>query len=123
VTDPVARDVLAKVRSEVEGMRAEVQQRYGPAYLGNPHDHPIWQELADELDRAMTKHPTPMHSPHEGHSVIREELDPELWEHVCHDTGRSPGARHEALQVAAMALRYILDLCEPAAAETPGEPE
>ena len=83
-----------------------------PAYLGNPHDHPIWQELADELDLAMTKHP-PMHSPHEGISVIREELDPELWDHVCADTGRSPEARHEALQVAAMALRYILDLCEP----------
>lgn len=82
-----------------------------PAYLGNPHDHPIWQELADELARAMTEF-GPMHSPHEGHSVIREELDVELWEHVCRDTGRSPGARHEALQVAAMAIRYILDLCE-----------
>ena len=84
-------------------------------YLGNPHDSPIWQDLADELDRARAKH-APMHSPHEGHSVIREELDKELWEHVCHDTGRSPEARHEALQVAAMALRYILDLIdEPAA--------
>lgn len=80
-------------------------------YLGNPHDSPIWQELADELHRARAKHPA-MHSPHEGHSVIREELDVELWEHVCHDTGRSAEARHEALQVAAMALRYILDLCE-----------
>jgi hypothetical protein len=86
-------------------------RRNPPAYLGNPHDHPIWQELADELDRAMTKHP-PMHSPHEGFSVIREELDPELWAQVCADTGRSPEARHEALQVAAMALRYILDLID-----------
>ncbi len=82
-----------------------------PAYLGNPHDHPIWRELADEIARAMTEF-GPMHSPHEGHSVIREELDVELWEHVCRDTGRSPEARHEALQVAAMAIRYILDLCE-----------
>lgn len=90
---------------------AVTTRTYGPTYLGNPHDHPIWQELADELDHAMTKHPA-MHSPHEGHSVIREELDPELWSHVCHDTGRSPEARHEALQVAAMALRYILDLID-----------
>ena len=82
-----------------------------PAYLGNPHDHPIWEELADEIARAFAKHP-PMHSPHEGHSVIREELDKELWAHVCADTGRSPEARHEALQTAAMAIRYILDLCE-----------
>ena len=83
----------------------------GPTYLGNPHDHPIWQELADELDRAMTRH-APMHSPHEGWAVIREELEPELWEHVVGNTGRSPEARAEALQIAAMGLRYILDLCE-----------
>ncbi len=83
-----------------------------PAYVGNPHDHPIWEELSDELHHAMMTY-APMHSPHEGHSVIREELDKELWEHVCNDTGRSAGARHEALQVAAMALRYIIDLCEP----------
>ena len=83
----------------------------GPTYLGNPHDHPIWQELADELDRAMTQH-APMHSPHEGWAVIREELEPELWEHVCRDTGRSAEARHEALQIAAMGLRYVLDLCD-----------
>jgi hypothetical protein len=88
-----------------------VNRRYGPTYLGSPYDHPIWQELADELDRAMTQH-APMHSPHEGHSVIREELDVELWEHVCHDTGRSAEARQEAMQVAAMALRYILDLID-----------
>lgn len=81
-----------------------------PAYVGNPHDSPLWDELSDELHRATTKHPA-MHSPHEGHSVIREELD-ELWEHVRADTGHSPGARHEALQIAAMALRYIVDLCE-----------
>lgn len=30
-----------------------------------------------------------MASPHEGWAVIREELDPELWEHVCANTGRS----------------------------------
>lgn len=80
----------------------------GPAYLGNPHDSPIWGELSDELHKAMTKHAA-MHSPHEGHSVISEELE-ELWEHVRADTGRTPEARHEAMQVAAMALRYIVDL-------------
>lgn len=81
----------------------------GPAYLPNPHDHAIWQELSDALDKAMSKHPA-MHSPHEGHSVIREELD-ELWEHVRADTGRSADARREAVQIAAMGLRYALDLC------------
>lgn len=80
-----------------------------PAYLGNPHDHPIWEELADALEAAMTRHAA-MHSPHEGHSVIREELE-ELWEHVRADTGRSADARKEAIQIAAMGLRYALDLC------------
>lgn len=82
----------------------------GPTYLGNPHDHPIWQELADALDAAMAKHKS-MNSPHEGHSVIREEFE-ELWEHVRADTGRTRAARKEAMQVAAMGLRYVLDLCE-----------
>jgi hypothetical protein len=66
--------------------------------------------LRVELVKAMTKH-APMHSPHEGMSVIREEED-ELWDHVKADTGRTSGARKEARQVAAMGLRYALDLCE-----------
>lgn len=67
-------------------------------------------EVRDELERAVRQH-GPMASPHEGKAVIEEELD-ELWEHVKADTGRGPEARAEALQVAAMALRYVHDLCE-----------
>lgn len=67
-------------------------------------------EIKIELVKSMTKH-APMHSPHEGSSVIREEFE-ELWEHVMADTGRTPAARKEALQVAAMGVRYALDLCE-----------
>jgi len=63
---------------------------------------------ADALDAAMTKHPA-THSPHEGWAVIWEELD-ELWAHVRADTGRTGDARKEAMQVAAMGLRYALDL-------------
>lgn len=71
----------------------------------------VLNDLRDEIYSARQKH-APMNSPHEGHSVIREELERELWEHVCTDTGRSPEARKEALQVAAMAVRYILDLID-----------
>jgi hypothetical protein len=67
-------------------------------------------EVAEEVGRAMRKH-APMHSPHEGWSVIWEELE-ELREHVRGDTGRSAAARKEAMQIAAMGLRYALDLCE-----------
>lgn len=66
-------------------------------------------EVARELRRAQEKH-APMHSPHEGWSVIFEELE-ELREHVRGDTGRSAEARKEAMQVAAMGLRYVLNLC------------
>lgn len=66
-------------------------------------------QVKTELLRAMTKHP-PMHSAHEGHSVIREELD-ELWDHVKLDSGDGHEAKKEALQIAAMGLRYALDIC------------
>lgn len=104
------------LQSQVAPLRAalaaapETPREDAIAYPGNPHDSPIWQELADALDKAMIRH-APMHSPHEGHSVIREELD-ELWEHVRGDTGRSTEARKEAIQIAAMGLRYALDLCD-----------
>lgn len=64
--------------------------------------------MRGEILRAMRKH-APMHSPHEGHSVIREELE-ELWQHVMADTGRTRAAKKEALQIAAMGLRYALDI-------------
>jgi len=67
-------------------------------------------EVGGALRKAIEKH-APMHSPHEGHSVIDEERE-ELWEHVRADTGRSPEARKEALQLAAMAVRYIVDLID-----------
>lgn len=62
-----------------------------------------------ELVRATGKFAR-FNSPHEGWAVIREELD-ELWEHVKANTGQSPDAGFEAIQVAAMALRYAYDLC------------
>lgn len=68
----------------------------------------VLEEVFDEVRKAQAKHP-PMTSPHEGHSVIREEFD-ELWDEVKADRGRQASARSEAVQLAAMAVRYILDL-------------
>ena len=50
-----------------------------------------------------------MNGPHEGYAVILEELD-ELWDEVKANRGTGGQAAREALQVAAMALRYILDV-------------
>lgn len=86
-------------------------RRATPAYLGNPHDSDIWEELSDELHAAMTKFP-PMNGPHEGWAVIYEEFIVELGAHVWGNTGRSKEARKEALQVAAMAIRYIVEVID-----------
>lgn len=66
------------------------------------------REVSNELHNAMSRFPA-LNSPHEGHSVIREEMH-ELWDHVRANTGRSAEARHEAVQVAAMAVRYMIEL-------------
>jgi hypothetical protein len=81
---------------------------------------------ADELRHAMEKFP-PFNSPHEGIAVIWEEFE-ELKAHVWENTGRSVAAMTEAIQLAAMALRYVYDLAEtvgppfdPPAAVSAGE--
>lgn len=70
---------------------------------------PLLREVEVVLFRAVRQWP-PMHSPHEGWAVIREELE-ELWKHVIADTGRGLAARQEAMHVSAMGLRYAMDLC------------
>lgn len=70
--------------------------------------------VADELSKALARFAS-FNSAHEGKAVIEEELD-ELWEHVKANTGVTDEARTEAIQVAAMALRYVIDLCDPLAA-------
>lgn len=63
-----------------------------------------------EKERAEAKWGTGSYaSPHEGISVIREEFE-ELWEHVRANTGRSPEARKEAIQLAYTVLRYAAEL-------------
>ncbi len=64
--------------------------------------------VEDELFEAVRQFP-PFNSPHEGYAVIREELE-ELWEHAKSNTGLSPEALQEAIQVATMAVRYFIDL-------------
>jgi hypothetical protein len=66
----------------------------------------IAELVGDEWDWAATKFP-PFASAHEGYSIILEEVD-ELWEEVR--KGNKAKARAEAVQVAAMALRFIHDV-------------
>jgi hypothetical protein len=66
-----------------------------------------FRAVFDELDRAVEKF-GPFASAHEGYAVILEELD-ELWYEVKH--GTPARQRAEAIQVAAMSLRFLADLC------------
>jgi len=54
------------------------------------------------------------HNAHEGYAVLLEEVD-ELWENVKLNqhthTGRDALMLIEAIQVGAMALRFIIDCC------------
>lgn len=59
-----------------------------------------------ELMRAMAKF-APFSSTHEGWAVIREEVD-ELWDEV--KANSSARACEEAIQVAAMGVRFLVDL-------------
>ena len=75
-------------------------------------------EVTAELVKARAKH-APMRGAHEGYAVILEELD-ELWAEVKAQSHNPERMRKEALHVAAMALRFVEDVCgEPPARKPP----
>lgn len=67
----------------------------------------LLDEVRREVLRARNKH-EPMHSPHEAYAVIKEEVD-ELWDDIKADRGRDTCACVEAIQIAAMGVRYVMD--------------
>jgi hypothetical protein len=69
-------------------------------------------EAATEALMASDKWP-PFNSAHEGFAVLLEEVD-ELKDHVWTNQQRRDvdAMRKEAIQVAAMALRFINDICD-----------
>ncbi len=67
----------------------------------------VVDEVVAELERATALH-GPMSSAHEGYAVLQEEVD-ELWEEVKANIRDDDTMRAEAVQVAAMAIRFILD--------------
>ncbi len=69
----------------------------------------VANEIIRELERARSKHPIPFHSFHEGYAILAEEVY-ELWREVIRQERSGAAIRKEAVQVGAMALRFILDL-------------
>lgn len=72
----------------------------------------IAQQICDEVSSAEAKWPA-MNSAHEAYAVLLEEVD-ELKAHVWTNQKRRdiPAMRQEAIQVAAMAVRLIRDICD-----------
>lgn len=75
--------------------------------------------LADILDavslevRNATEKWPPFNSAHEAYAVLAEEVD-ELWDHVKTNQKKRDLAdmQKEAIQVAAMAVRFALEVCD-----------
>lgn len=71
-------------------------------------------EVYDELQSARSKFPRDFINAHEGFAILKEEID-ELWDAVRlkqYATTRVGSMRKEAIQVAAMAIRFIEDVCD-----------
>ena len=64
--------------------------------------------ILDECIRARGKF-SPFNSAHEGYAVILEEMD-ELWEEIKHNPKNWERIQEEVLQVAAMGMRFLIDL-------------
>lgn len=69
----------------------------------------ILLEVQNELKRAEKKF-AQFNNPHEGYAVLLEEMD-ELWDLIKKQSHDREAMKWEALQVAAMAVRFIKDLC------------
>lgn len=65
-------------------------------------------QVKREIMRAKTKHPRDFSGPHEAYGVLLEEVD-ELWDEIKADHFHG-SAQKEAMQVAAMAVRYMVEI-------------
>ncbi len=89
---------------------------YPLTYEGTPHEYRDRELVAmtaivAEFRRASLIN-GPFHGAHEGYAVIKEELD-ELWEEVKKKAdARDPEKlQKEAVQLGAMAARFVIDIC------------
>jgi hypothetical protein len=67
-------------------------------------------QVHDEFARATSIHGK-FNSAHEGFAVLKEEID-ELWEEVKRRDRLPDHLRKEAVQVGAMALRFLVDIIQ-----------
>ena len=74
-------------------------------------DYPTAISLVETELMVATEKFGPFVDNHQGYAIILEELD-ELWDVIKSKEGTNAELKSEAKQVAAMALRFLVDRCE-----------
>ena len=69
----------------------------------------VAMEVTKELNRSYELYGK-FYGSHEGYAVLLEELD-ELWDEVKKRKRDLPSMRREAIQISAMAIKFVLDIC------------
>ena len=66
--------------------------------------------VVEELSKAQAHYP-PFNTEHEGYAILLEEVD-ELWDEIKRKQSKRDKEKivKEAIQVAAMAMRFVVDL-------------
>lgn len=78
-------------------------------YIQDDYERALSLVLAEVL-RAKRKHNADFHGAHEGYGIMLEEVD-ELWDEIKKQGGGvNLEAHKEAMQVAAMAVRYMVEV-------------
>lgn len=76
----------------------------------------VYEEAVDDAENevvsALEHFPRPAYNAHEAYAILLEEVD-ELWDQVKVKQGKRDLAkmRKEAIQVAAMAIRFAAEVC------------
>ena len=86
------------------------KKKFEPSVSFRHHLEQVSVLLSEEITKAVESH-RPFNTAHEGYAVILEELD-ELWDEVKKERSRRDPQMmlNEAVQVAAMAVRFAIDV-------------
>jgi phosphate uptake regulator len=121
LVQPEGDDALEALMSHIRELQQELAEAYADlnhyyrhVYQGVPLENlrRFYRDVDQELARAMERYPR-MNSAHEAYAVILEELE-ELWQEIKVKQARHDHAamRREAVQIAAMVTRFVIDVLE-----------